>query len=566
MSLATPHQARPQRATPRQVVVEDKGLRRDVGRVGLLFAGVGSIIGSGWLFGALTASKLAGPAAIISWLLGGVMVMLIGLCYAELGAMLPVSGGVVRYPHFSFGSFTSYTSGWVTWVAAVTTAPIEVLATLTYATNYVPWLTDERSGVAVLEPGGYAVAVVLMFIFCLINVVGVRAFARLNTALVWWKLLIITVVIVAFFIAATHPGNFTRYGGFAPNGTSSIFSAVATAGIVFSYLGFRQGIELAGESSNPKRNVPIAVIGSIVVTIVLYTLLQIAFIGALPGHTLGGGWSQLSFSNDFGPLAGLASLLGLGWLAVALYADAIVSPADTGLIYTATTSRIAYAMGRNRNAPQGLAKLSARGVPWVAVLVSFLVGLVVFLPFPSWQKLVGFITSATVLSFSSGPLVLGALRRQLPDQERPFRLPGGDSIPVLAFIASNLIVYWAGWSTNYKLAIAIAAGYLLLAAYHRFSDAPAALEWRAGCWVVPWLAGLMLISYLGEYGDGRGVLTLGWGALAVAVLSGAIYALAIHVRLSPEHTVRNLQTLPGRSVGRDRLTLEAREPGPPTVP
>src|SRR4051812_5655396 len=88
----------------RSVAVEDHGMRRDVGRVGLLFAGVGSTTGSGWLFGALTAPTIAGPAAIVSWLLGGLMVMLIGLCYAELGAMLPVSGGVVRYPHYSFGS------------------------------------------------------------------------------------------------------------------------------------------------------------------------------------------------------------------------------------------------------------------------------------------------------------------------------------------------------------------------------------------------------------------------------------------------------------------------------
>ncbi len=530
-------------ATP-QLVVDEKGLRRDVGRVGLLFAGVGSIIGSGWLFGALTASTIAGPAAIVSWLLGGVMVMLIGLCFAELGAMLPVSGGVVRYPHYAFGSFTSYTGGWITWIAAVTTAPIEVLATLTYATNYVPWLTDQRGGVAVLEPAGYAVAVVLMFLFCLINVVGVRAFARFNTALVWWKLAIITLVVVAFFLAATHPGNLSDFGGFAPNGTDSIFSAVATAGIVFSYLGFRQGVELAGESTNPRRNVPIAVIGSIVVTIILYTLLQIAFIGALPAHTLQGGWSNLSFTNDFGPLAGLASLLGLGWLATLLYADAIVSPADTGLIYTATTSRIAYAMGRNRNAPSGLAKLNRHGVPWVAVAITFAVGLIVFLPFPSWQKLVGFITSATVLSFSSGPLVLGAMRRQLPAQERPFRVPGGDLIPVLAFIASNLIVFWAGWETNYKLLISILIGYALLAGYHRFSENAAPLEWRAGIWVVPWLAGLMLISYLGEFGGGQDVLTLGWGALAVAGLSSAIYAIAIRVRLAPERVVRSIEGAP----------------------
>jgi amino acid transporter len=111
-------------------------LRRHVGIIGLLFASVGSIIGSGWLFGALNASQQAGPAAILSWALGGVMILLIALVYAELGTMFPLSGGVVRYPHMSFGSFASYTTGWITWVAVATTAPIADEGALQYAPTY----------------------------------------------------------------------------------------------------------------------------------------------------------------------------------------------------------------------------------------------------------------------------------------------------------------------------------------------------------------------------------------------------------------------------------------------
>jgi amino acid transporter len=114
-------------------------LKRHVGVVGLLFASVGSIIGSGWLFGALNASVTAGPAAIISWALGGVLILLIALVYAELGTMFPLSGGVVRFPHLAFGSFASYSAGWITWVAVATTAPIEVEAALQYATKYAPF-------------------------------------------------------------------------------------------------------------------------------------------------------------------------------------------------------------------------------------------------------------------------------------------------------------------------------------------------------------------------------------------------------------------------------------------
>ena len=95
---------------------DEPELKRHIGIVGLLFASVGSIIGSGWLFGALNASKEAGPAAVISWALGAVMVLAIALVYAELGVMFPLSGGVIRYPHLAFGSFASYTAGWITWV------------------------------------------------------------------------------------------------------------------------------------------------------------------------------------------------------------------------------------------------------------------------------------------------------------------------------------------------------------------------------------------------------------------------------------------------------------------
>lgn len=112
-------------------------LQRHVGPIGLLFAAIGSIIGSGWLFGAFNASAIAGPAAVFSWLIAGGMVILIGLCYAELGTMFPFSGGVVRYPHFVWGSFASYTLGWINWIASAAVTAIEVEGALTYGTKYV---------------------------------------------------------------------------------------------------------------------------------------------------------------------------------------------------------------------------------------------------------------------------------------------------------------------------------------------------------------------------------------------------------------------------------------------
>src|SRR3954464_8074437 len=151
---------------------ESTKMRRDIGVIGLLFASVGSIIGSGWLFGALTAAQLAGPAAIISWVIGAVMILLIALVYAELGTMFPLSGGVVRFPHIAFGSFASYTTGWILWVAVATTAPIEVEAALQYATKYAdftkPHIVDGEE-VHTLTTLGYVSAVILMALFVVVN-------------------------------------------------------------------------------------------------------------------------------------------------------------------------------------------------------------------------------------------------------------------------------------------------------------------------------------------------------------------------------------------------------------
>jgi amino acid transporter len=559
-------------ATPdRAIASDDHRLKRHVGMIGLLFTAVGSIIGSGWLFGALYAAQIAGPASIFSWLIGAIMIGFIGLTYSELGTMFPVSGGVVRFPHFAFGSFASYTTGWITWLAAASTAPIEVLAALQYANHYIPWLQELVDGVAVLTTPGYFVAAALMFLFSLINIIGIRWFARLNNALVWWKLGIICLVIVVFLFADFNGGHFAHpeHGGFLPFGWHGVFSAIATAGIVFSYLGFRQGVELAGETDNPQRNVPLAVLGSLVLCAIIYILLQVAFIGALPLSSLANGWDQISTTGlggsqqellAFGPLAALATTLGLVWLALLLYIDAFVSPADTGLIYTTVTARLSYAMGRNGNAPRVLAKVSERGVPWVSVILAFIVGLIFFLPFPGWQQLVGFVTSATVLSFGSGPLVMMALRSELPQQERPFRLGGGWTIPYLAFLSSNLIVFWSGWDVVWKLLLSVVLGLILLAAHEiaRGKHTPR-LDFRAGFWVLPWLGGLTVISWLGRYPEldkhagNLGYLGLIEGVAVMVVFSALVMWLAHAFRLRGQRVIDHVNECWGDDTKAERI-------------
>ena len=536
-------------------------LHRGVGRIGLLFVSLGSIIGSGWLFGALTAATLAGPAALLSWILGGAVVVLLALVHAELGGMFPVSGGSARFPYYAFGGFAGFAGGWLTFLGTVTTAPIEVEAALQYATNYVPWLTRAAGSTAVLTPAGYAVATVLMLAFSVVNMLGVRWLARTNTTAVWWKIAIPVLTVGVLLAVSFHAGNFTAGGGFMPYGLKGVLVAVATGGVIFAYLGFEQAIQLGGETRDPQRNIPFAVIGSMVLGVLLYVALQVAFLAALDPAGLRKGWAAVAFSGPgevFGPFAGLATALGLGWLAFLLYTDAVISPAGTALLYLGTSARLTYALGRQRLVPRPFALLTSRGVPLISIAFSFLCGMIVFLPFPGWQQLVGFITSATVLGYATAPLALGALRRQDPDRIRPYRLPAARVLAPVAFVVASEVLLFAGWAVVWKLVVAIAVGVVLLAV--SLVTTPAgerpALDWVHGAWLAPYLLGMAGLSYLSSFDTAtpssipllglagpRNILHAGWDVAAVAVLSLAIYWLAIRLRLPDPRVQTYIQDL-----------------------
>ena len=524
-------------------------LRRDVGLVGILFASLGSIIGAGWLFGALYASSLAGPAAVISWVLGGGAVMLLALTHAELGGMYAVAGGSARFPRYAFGDLVGFTSGWVAFLGAVTVGPIMVEAMLLYGSNYVSWLMTVSGGRPVLTAQGYVVAGGLLLLFCTINVMGVRWLAETNKFAVCWKLLVPVVTVVALVATVAHGENFSAAGGFMPFGWKGVFVALSSGGVIFACLGFEQAVQLGGETRNPGRNIPLAIIGGMVVAIVLYIALQLAFILALDPSSLSKGWGAVSFSGHgqlFGPFAGLATGLGLGWLAVLVYSDAFVSPASTGLLYTGASARLSFALARNGSIPAAFGRLTPRGTPFFAIVFSFVCGLVILLPFPGWQQLVGFISAAAVVVYAMAPLALGALRRQDPARPRPFRLPAASFLAPAAFVVASEILLFTGWAVVWKLVVAILIGFALLglSIATATSNRTVSLDWRSAAWLWPYLIGMSAISYLSSFDtrtpsaipllglEGpRNELTFGWDILAVAVLGVAVYAFAIRSRL-----------------------------------
>jgi amino acid transporter len=508
-----------------------------------MWASVGSIIGSGWLYGAEKAVVTAGPAAIISWLIGAVAIVLLALVHAELGGMFPVAGGTARYPHYAFGGLAGMSFGWFSWLQAATVAPIEVEAMIGYAGHW-HFAKGFQHADQTLTTSGFIVAVVLMAVFVVVNFLGVRVLAHTNSAATWWKIAVPLATIFIIAVGNFHPHNFTAHG-FAPFGAKGVLSAISSSGIIFALLGFEQAIQLAGESRNPKRDLPRATLGSVAIGAVIYVLLQVVFIGALPGSSFAHGWAKLDFPGISGPWAGLATLVGLGWLSVVLYLDAVVSPGGTGLIYTTATSRVSYGLAKNGYAPKIFEKTDTRGVPWFGLALSFVTGVVCFLPFPSWQELVGFITSASVLMYAGAPLAYGVFADRLPDRERPYRLPAGKVLAPLSFVVANLIIYWAGWDTLVRLGFAIVLGYVLLGGYALYAkskdlpDAPR-LDWKAAQWLPAYLVGMGLISWQGGFG-GKGNLPLWWDIVVVAAFSLVVYYWAKATASQPEEIERSIE-------------------------
>lgn len=500
----------------------------------LFMLSVNGIIGSGWLFAPLYAAKIAGSAAIFSWLIGGCAAMLVALTFAELSTLLPVAGGTAHIPQLSHGVFASFILSWIAWITALMLAPIEVQAVLQYAAFYFPSLVHEVGTTATLTLWGYCCAALLMMLLCVINIISYQGLMRLNFILFIFKISIIALTIFAIIHIRFNPANFNGMLATATtaHGWQTIFSAVATGGIVLAFNGFKSGVELAGEAKKLSIAIPLSTIGSVAACLLIYLGLQICFIGALDPAALQNGWQNLNFTGDIGPFVGIAAALGLFWLLKLLYANSVISPLGAGLIYVTATARILYAMSRIGYVPKFLSKLNQQRFPMWAIIVNFVLGMLSFLPLPGWEAMVNFLVSAMVITYAMGPIALMCLRLSLPHKERPFRLPAANVICLLAFYCCNLFSYWTGWETISKLAMVLAVGVILFViSYLRGVVKLDKQDMKAASWILPYLFGIIGLSYLGSFG-GQQIIPFGWDFLIIGIFSLSIYYLAIKSRLT----------------------------------
>ncbi len=525
---------------------ESQHLRRTVGFWGLMFVSLGSIIGSGWLLGALFAAETAGPAAVISWLLATVLLLILALIHAELGAAYPVAGGTARFPYFAFGALAGFTAGWAAWLQAVTIAPIEVEASISYLDS-TTWAKEHLQMLnpnGTLNGTGLLLASAAMLFFTIINLSGARLLSDSNTAMVIWKMAVPVLTIVVMMVLSFHTSNFTAGGGFAPFGAHGIFAALPI-GVVFALQGFEQAVQLAGEARNPQRDISRAVITAMLLGAAIYIMLQVAFIGALNPVNLVHGWSSPIGAGDFGPYYTLALAAGAGWLATILLVDAVVSPVGTGLVYVGTSARLSYALGKEEVLPDHLTRVNKSGVPVYSILLAFVVGLLSFLPFPSWSSLVGLVTSATAIMYGFAPVSLAALQNNDPGRPRPYRMPFPKVLNPLGFIAANLIIYWGGFEATWKLLTGIFIGRVVFEIALRRSDTVQRtdIDFRAASWIWPWLIGMTIIGLLGRYGKGSHNFFPNWVDLGVvAGFSLVMFYYAVSLAMTTSQIARNLET------------------------
>jgi len=503
-------------------------LRRAISKGNLLLISAGSMVGASWLFSPFISVKMAGPYALLAWLIIAVFMLFIALPLCELGVIFPMAGGMVNYPHITHGSGFSFLFAWISWLAYVVCAPIEVQAVLQYASHFFPVLVDKQAGFQ-LTGTGISTAIVVLFIITLINTFGITVFIKCNRFIAIFKFIVPILAIIGFFMAAPSWSHHLRWQ--LPNcqDMHAVFKALSLGGVAFAFTGFQNGLLMAGEVQNPVKALPISLLGAVLVGFLLYSTLQWSFIVAVPDAAVSSGWSNLHFPGDSGPLVGLALLLGLGWIAMLLMIDASVSPLGTTLVYSAATARILYAMGINNDLPGLVAKLNRFKVPGIALLINFCVGALSFLPFSGWQNMVAFLSSCSILSYLIGPICLLAIRKYQPNLKAGFRLKAAGFMCFCAFYVAMLMILWCGFAIIWKLAVAILVGIIM----HCWNAKNSNMYWLL--WFSLFFVLLLPIAYCSEIG------IIGFPGDLVLIIPVSYILLRFSTYVADKDSIQNLQ-------------------------
>lgn len=446
-------------------------LDRTLGSLDLIFLGIGAIIGAG-LFSitGIAAANNAGPAIIISFFLAALGCALAGLCFSELAAMLPIAGGAYSYTYATLGEFVAWMVGWALILEYAMGAAAVSISWSAYIVSFlkdfgieIPIILSSSPWQPIYTESGPVYgwfnlpSFLVVSLITLLLIRGVDKSAKVNTILVIIKVAVVTLFIGIGFAYINYdfytpfvPENQGKFGEF---GWSGVFRA---AGVVFfAYIGFDAVSTAAQEVKNPQRDLPIGIIGSLVICSFLYMLFAFVLIGVVPFEDL----------DVAAPIALALDLMSQTWLIWFIKLAIIAGLTSVILVLLLGQSRIFFTMAKDGLLPSVFSKLHPTyHTPWYSnLLLMVMVGLFgAFAPL----SLVGHMTSiGTLLAFAIVCFSVLVLRYQRPDLPRPFKTPWVPLTPFLGILVCVGLMISLGWENWIRLILWLSLGVVVYLFY-----------------------------------------------------------------------------------------------------
>jgi len=440
---------------------ESQTFHRSLGPWSLTALGVGAIIGAGiFVLTGAAAARYAGPAVVLSFALAGVACAIVALCYAELAALIPVSGSTYSYVYIALGEIFAWIIGW-------DLALEYAMGAATVAVGWSGYLVSLLANFGLhlperftspLGPGLFnAPAALIVLAITALLAQGTRESARVNNVMVGFKLAVVLVVIVA---GALHvvPANWTPFlpdntGEFGHFGWSGVLRGAAV--VFFAYIGFDAVSTAAQEAHEPQRTVPLGLLASLAVCTILYIGVSAVLTGVVP-------FARLDRPD---PISAVIDAIGLPWLAIVVKFAALAGLTTVILVLLFGQARILFAMANDGLLPGFFARISPRfrtpasSQALVGLVVAALAGL---LPIDILGEMVSI---GTLAAFALVCMAVMYLRHRHPETPRPFRVPGSPVIPALGVLACVGLMAGLPWETWARLFVWLGVGMVIYFGY-----------------------------------------------------------------------------------------------------
>jgi basic amino acid/polyamine antiporter, APA family len=452
----------------------DQRLKRVLGPLNLTALGIGAIIGTGiFVLTGTVAAQNAGPAVVLSFALAGVASIFAALCYSEFASVVPMAGSAYTYSYATLGEFVAWIIGWdlvLEYALSATTVSIGwsgyVVSFLADLGIHIPAQLQAPRGTVVTLADGTTVtalfnvpAVLIIAVVTTLLVVGIKESASVNNVIVFIKL----AVVVLFIVLAVRHVNPDNWTPFIPPNTGDrehfgFSGVVAGAAIVFfAYIGFDAVSTAAQEAKNPQRDMPIGIIGSLVVCTVLYIAVAAIATGVMP-------YQQLDVPD---PIARVADYAGLGIFGSLIKMGAIAGLSSVILVQLLGQSRVFYSMSRDGLLPPFVQKIHPRfRTPYITSIVTGLAVAIpaAILPVRDAAKLVSIGTLLAFVIVCSGVLVL---RIREPNLPRPFKTPFIWFVAPAGALSAAYLMFYLDVQTWIRLLVWLAIGLAIYFLYGR---------------------------------------------------------------------------------------------------